>query len=325
MTVTSAAGVGQPGLGFYHPTTRDLSAQFLAGFPAPTILEATQPLTSSGQPQLQFGTLSIQKAGDDTGYYGLAGAEFQVLQGTTVEATLTTDGSGATSFSPELAVGTYTVHELTPPSGYSVAPDQTVTINAATNTVVDFTGPEEDHVVPASISIEKVDAEGGGPLAGATFDLRYSTGNNGAYDQDLGTCTTGPSGTCSPTGNDGPAAFLPGDYQITEVATPSGFYLDPTKAVQNLTLVPGQVGQAVFADFSLGSLQIAKSGDDTAYVSVDGAIFTVAGPAPSTANVGTLTIGTDGQSPVLAGLSPGTYTISETAPPRGTNRFLRSQ
>ncbi len=316
VTVTATAGVGQPGLGFLHPTAGDAAAQVLAAFAAPTVLQASQSLTSTGQPQAQFGTLSVQKAGDDTAYYGLAGAVFQVLQGATVVATLVTDASGGTLSSPQLPTGTYTVHEATPPPGYRPAPDQTVAVQAFQNTVVAYTGADEDHIVPAGLTLAKVDAQSGAPLAGAVLEVRYSSAADGVYDQDLGTCTTGPSGTCAPAGNDG-TALLPGDYQVTEVAAPPGYDLDPATSVQDVTLAPGEQGTVTFSDFLLGSLQVRKSGDDTAYEPVAGATFTVAGPAPSAAPVGTLTVGADGSSNVLGGLVPGTYTLTETSPPPG--------
>lgn len=316
VTVQTTVGVGQPGLGFYHPTTGDLGAQIIAAAPGPTGLQAVQHLTAHNAPVTPAGTISIQKAGDDTAYYSLAGAVFQVLSGPTVVATMTTDASGASGLSGELDVGTYTVHEASAPPGYQVAPDQSVTVVAGLNTVVSFTGSEEDHIVPATVTIHKTDAQTDQPLAGAVFDVRYDENNDGAYTQDLGTCTTAAGGTCSPTGNDG-GALLPGTYQVTEIQAPPGYYLDPTTTVQTITLTPGEAGSVTFSDYLLGSLSLTKAGNDTAYVPIAGAVFTVTGPAPSTAEVGTLTVGTTGSSNTITGLEPGRYTITESTPPPG--------
>ncbi len=316
VTVTSTTSVGQPGLGFYHPTTGDLSAQILAAFAAPTTLQASQSLTSNGQPQDEFGTISVQKSGDDTAYYGLAGAVFEVIQNGAVVATLTTDASGQSPPTQQLPTGTYTVHEVTAPPGYQLAPDQSVTVQASQNTVASYTGAAEEHIVPATVAIAKRDAETGAPLAGAVFDVKYSTADNGAYDQDLGTCTTTASGSCAPAGNDG-TSLLPGNYRVEELSAPAGYYLDPASAVQDVSLTPGEAGTVTFSDFALGSLQLNKTGDDTAYDSVAGAVFSVAGPVPSSTGAGTLTVGTDGQSNVLGDLVPGTYTVTETVPPPG--------
>jgi hypothetical protein len=317
IVIESISQVGLPGLDFFHPTTGELDAQFLAGFSPPTLLAATERLVSLGKPPPASGTVSVQKAGDDTAYYGLAGAVFDVEQGGTTVAALTTDAAGVTPDSGPLAVGTYTVHEQVPPPGYQVAPDQTVTVSANTNTVVPFTGTEEDHVTPATVTLHKVDAQSGQALAGAVFDVAYDPTNSGTYSDDLGTCTTGAAGTCGPAGNDGPSALLPGDYRVTEVSAPPGYYLNPNTATQTIVLTPGESGSVTFADFELGSLTLRKSGNDTAYESVEGAVFSVSGPAPSVGVIGTLTVGADGQSNTIGQLMPGTYTITETTPPPG--------
>jgi hypothetical protein len=316
VTVSTSVGVGQPGLGFYHPTTGNLSAQVLAAFAAPTALSATQSLQGAPQQFVASGTVSVQKAGNDSAYYSLAGAVFQVLQGGNVMATLTTDAAGATPPSAPLSVGVYTVHELTAPPGYQLAADQTATVASQANTVVDYTGANEELISPATVTIAKVDAQGSAPLAGAIFDVKYSSANNGTYDQDLGSCTTAASGQCSPTGNDG-TSLLPGDYQITETQAPTGYDLDPTTAIQTLTLSPGQAGTATFSDFLLGSLNLSKTGNDSAYYSVAGAAFSVTGPSPAVTPVGTLTVAATGLSNTLTGLQPGSYSVTETTPPTG--------
>ena len=317
VTVTTTVGVGQPGLGFYHPTTGDLAAQIIAGFPAPTGLSATQHLTAHNIPATPTGTISIQKAGDDTAYYNLTGAVFTVFQGSNPPvATLVTGPTGASPPSGFLPVGNYQVHEVSAPYGYTTAPDQIVTVVAYTNTVASYAGAYEDHIVPATVTIHKVDAQGTAPLAGAVFDVRYDPNHTGNYSEDLGTCTTSGSGTCSPAGNDG-AALLPGDYQITETQAPPGYYLNPATATQTVTLTPGEAGSVTFSDFLLGSLSLTKSGNDTAYVGVAGAVFSVSGPAPSTTVVGTLTVAATGTSNTITGLVPGIYTVTETTPPPG--------
>jgi len=314
VTVSAATRVGQPGIGFYWATAGPANAQQLAGFPAPVDLAANQQLWSVTPPP--DGTLSVEKAGDDEAYVGVGGAVFDVEQSGAVVAVLTTGPTGATPTTPPLAVGTYTVHEVTPPPGYLPAPDQTATVVSGTNTVVNFSGPAVEHVVPATVTLAKADAETGAPLGGAVFDVRYDENDRGVYNDDLGTCTTGAGGTCSPPGNDG-GALLPGDYQVTEVSAPTGYYLDPADAVQTLTLAPGEHGTVRFADELLGSLRIQKRGDDAPYAPIAGAVFTAAGPAPSTAVVGTMTVATDGSSNTLSGLVPGTYTVTEVTPPPG--------
>jgi hypothetical protein len=318
VTIESISQVGLPGLGFWHATSGDLGAQIIVGYSPATLLKETQALVSTGTPPPppSAGTVSVQKGGDDTAYYGLAGAVFDVEQGGTTVASLTTDAAGSTPVSGPLAVGTYTIHEQLPPAGYQLAPDQNVTVSANTNTVVRFTGSEQDQITPASVTLHKVDAQSGAALAGAVFAVSYSTANNGSYDQDLGQCTTAADGTCVPSGNDG-SALRPGNYEIRELTAPPGYFLDPANALQTVSLTPGQAGNVTFTDLLLGSLTLHKSGNDTAYTSVEGAVFSVSGPSPSAGVVGTLTVGANGDANTLSGLIPGTYTVNETMPPSG--------
>jgi hypothetical protein len=315
VTVQSDTEVGQPGMGFWHPTTGDLRAQIMGAFAAPTNLVASQQLVSISQAPTH-GTVSVQKSGDDTAYFPLGGAVFDIEQGGQVLAALTTDAGGATPLSPALPTGTYVIHEATAPPGYGVAQDQSAVVSANANTVVSFTGPNGDRISPATVSIKKVDGQSGAPLAGAVFDVRYDSGNHGVYDQDVGRCTTDPSGGCSPPGNDG-ASLLPGNYQVSELSAPPGYYLDPSTAVQSVTLVPGESGSVSFSDLVLGSISVHKTGDNSNYTAVTGAVFSLSGPAPSSAAQGNLVVGADGQSNTLGGLSPGTYTLTETTPPPG--------
>lgn len=312
VTVTLASAVGQPGLGFYAPAVAGV--QDLAAVVSPTTLTASLALTDLAPPD---GTLQVVKAVDDPAYYGPGGAVFDVVAPSgTVAASLTTGATGATAVSPPLDPGPYTVREVTAPPGYSLQPDQTATVVAGQTTVVPFTGAHADQVVPGSVLIAKEDGTTGARLDGATFDVRYDADDDGTFGDDLGTCTTeGPAATCTPAGNDG-TGLLPGRYQITEVAAPPGYAVVPADATQTVVVAPGQDRTVVFYD-EQGGLQIAKSGDDGSYVSVVGATFSVAGPAPSSAAAGTLVVGPAGTSNQLTDLTPGVYTVTETAPPPG--------
>ena len=81
------------------------------GFVAPTTLTGSAALHLARCAGAAGRDSVVQKSGNDTAYYGLAGAVFQVLSGSTVVATLTTDAAGASPDSAQLPVGTYTVHE----------------------------------------------------------------------------------------------------------------------------------------------------------------------------------------------------------------------
>lgn len=271
----------------------------------------------------ETGTLSVSKAVDDAPYYGPAGAVFQVIDAAgSVVDTLTTGPTGATPASTPLQSAPggvrYRIHEIKAPPGYGPAADQVTTVYPSQSSVVRITA-EDEPVLSARLGAAKVDAETGQPLAGATFDFRFDSADNGVYDQDLGHCTTGASGNCQPPAQNTAGGWLPGWYQVTETAAPPGYWLDPSTAVQDVFVQPGATALATvtFADYQLGSLQLAKTGNDTAYLPVAGAVFGATGPAPSTASVGTLVVGKSGVTNTITGLVPGTYTLTETLAPAG--------
>ena len=315
VTVDSAAGVGQIGIGFYR--SANPAAQDLAAFPSPTALTGQLVLTNSA-PSGATGTLSVQKAVDDGAYYGPGGAVFDVSSQGVVVATLTTGPTGSAGPTPPLAAGTYVVTEAEPPAGYVAGPAQTVSVTQTANTVVSYTGALTNRIVPATVTIAKLDGHTKTPLDGAVFEVAYDATDNGHYDDVLGECTTaGPTATCSPPGNDGPT-LLPGDYQVTEVQAPPGYSLGAaTDPVQTVALTPGEHGTVTFTDY-LGGLVVEKSGNDTAYHSIAGAAFTAYGPLPSETAVGTMTVPTPpGPTNELYPLEPGTYVVRETSPPAG--------
>ena len=314
VTVASAAGVGNVGIGFYQPD--NAFAQDLATVPSPTVITGQLELRNI-PPSTFTGTLSIKKTVNDGPYYGPGGAVFDVSSNGAVVATLATNATGSSPETPALPVGSYQITEVTPPPGYLPGPQLTVTVVAFVNIVVSFSGRFKNLIRPASVTIAKRDGETGRPLDGAVFDVRYDRTDDGVYGEDLGECTTnGPTGSCSPPGDDG-TTLLPGDYQVTEVQAPPGYATSATDDTQTITLTPGEHGEVTFDDYQ-GGLKIVKSGNDAAYDSIVGAEFTVAGPLPATTSVGTLTVGTaTGSTPELYPLAQGTYVVTETVPPTG--------
>jgi hypothetical protein len=275
-------------------------------------------------PTIAQGTISIQKVVPDPAYYGPAGAQFEI-ENTTGDLldTLTTDGSGTAGPSVDLPAATtgtqYRIHETVAPPGYGLASDLMVTVFPNQNSVAGFTGADEEPALVAQLGAAKIDSQTNEPLAGTTFDFKFDQNNNGDYNQDLGSCTTGGTGTCQPPTKNTTGGWLAGWYQVTETSAPPGYWLDPTTATRTVYLEPDatNIATVTFGDELLGSLQLTKSGNDTAYLPLTGAVFTVTGPAPSAASVGTLVVGTGGVTNTLTGLVPGTYTVSETTPPAG--------
>jgi hypothetical protein len=273
-----------------------------------------------------FGAIKVRKGVNDGAYYGPGGAVFQIYSTFTVLMdTITTNGTGIAQTPANLPAATsgttYDVREVTPPPGYGTQPDQTVTVYPAPAApgLATFAGTNEDRILPAELGAKKIDSQTGAPLAGATFAFSYDPAHNGVYSKVLGSCTTGGTGTCSPPIKNTTGGWLAGDYQVTETAAPPGYWLDPTTAVQTVTIAPGAsaVASVTFGDLLLGSLELHKTGNDPAYWAVAGAVFTVTGPARAKASVGTLTVGPTGSTGTLTGLVPGSYTLAETTVPAG--------
>jgi len=178
-----------------------------------------------------------------------------------------------------------------------------------------------DHVIPATVSIMKVDTQSRAPLAGAVFDVAYDPADSGTYSEDLGTCTTSQSGNCAPVGNDGPSALLPGNYQITEVSAPPGYWLDPATRAQDLTLRPGQAGSVTFADALLvgASFQKTASGNvNPAIETLAGAVIAVHQGSVTGPVVTSCTTDANGACTTPAGLDAGSpYCWTESAAPAG--------
>lgn len=194
-----------------------------------------------------LGSLSLTKSGNDAAYWPVTGAVFTVTgpaPSTTTVGTLTVGPTGTTNTLTGLVPGTYGLAETTVPAGYTSVAPFTVVVTAGHATT---TTSVADSVHAGSIVIRKTDVTTGDPLAGAVFDVRYDSEDNGTYDDDLGDCTTNVAGTCAPTPNDG-KGYLPGSYEITELAAPPGYYLPTPAPSQTVTVTPGGTATASFAD-----------------------------------------------------------------------------
>jgi len=98
--------------------------------------------------------LIIDKYEDKVPTDKLAGAEFDILSGTTKIGHITTDSNGAASY-VGLKAGTYTLRETKAPAGYKLAKDITITINssasafasATTTTTVTYTSDSTKAII----------------------------------------------------------------------------------------------------------------------------------------------------------------------------------
>ena len=138
----------------------------------PTPTPTPKPTPTPTPTPVPKGNLSITKTDADTGEK-LAGAVFTVKNSAgTVVATITTNANGVAT-ATGLTIGSYTVTESTPPTGYnlSTTSSKNVTVSANNTASVSF----ENKKITGNLKVQKKDADNGSVLAGAKFVLRNSS------------------------------------------------------------------------------------------------------------------------------------------------------
>lgn len=161
------------------------------------------------------GSLTVTKVDAET-KAPLANAKFELRDATNqVVQTGVTDANGQLSFN-ELALGTYQLIEVTAPTGYQLNTEaqQVVISDDAANQTVTVADMAVPVVVPKGrLTITKVDSATGATLAGATFDLKDTTG------KVVATGVTDAQGQLSF------ADLTLGSYTLVETAAPNGYQL----------------------------------------------------------------------------------------------------
>lgn len=184
------------------------------------------------------GGLSIKKTSDapsGNSHYSLSGAEFQIKSGSTVVATLTTDGSGNASTGDEaLDEGDYTLHENKAPKGHKKADDRTVHITAgqsASANVVNVKDPYKTGKIKVKKKSKDSDAT---PSTNSAYS--YKNAEYGVYtDED---CASRDEVCVIKTDDDGEgiSESLPlGKYYVKEKKSSKGYNKDKTVYTANVT------------------------------------------------------------------------------------------
>ncbi|WJP98192.1 SpaA isopeptide-forming pilin-related protein [Macrococcus bovicus] len=163
----------------------------------------------------------------------LANATFSLKNNSGVTVTQTSDASGLVSFA-NLKTGTYTLNETAAPAGYTMdTATHTVNIGSDGSVTVDgkaYTSGTLYKIINTKIlgKLDIVKYQAGDEsklLAGATFDLKDSTGHVIASRT---------------TGTDGKISFIDlplGTYTLVEAKAPTGYQLDQTPI--NVTIKDG--------------------------------------------------------------------------------------
>lgn len=256
---------------------------------------------------------------------------------------ITSDKDGKFSFSgktSELPDGTYTLKEITPPSGYDKVDKITVVV---TNGQIDFThngeeltDPDQDgvgHITdkrsPYELQLKKVGTDGK-VLAGAEFILTDDKGNQI------------PGATEITSGEDGLISFgkdfdWTKTYYFKETKAPAGHKLDnsvykvtfdqakgqatltnlTTAKATTVTITKDGIAQfTITNDFKDLSLRIKKIDSETNEL-LAGAEFTLTGPDGKTTVVTSKNVDGQDWNIEFKNLKPGTYKLKETKQPDG--------
>ena len=248
-----------------------------------------------------LGKINILKVDSADENIKLPGAVFEVKdsEGTVVD-TITTDENGVGT-SKELPYGSYTVAEVSAPSGYELSEEsKNVTIDSNGETIeLTF----ENTKILGKINILKVDgADEGVKLSGAVFEVMDSEGTV------VDTITTDENGV-------GTSKELPyGSYTVAEVSAPSGYEL--SEESKNVTIDSnGQIIELTFKNSKLlGSIAIEKVDSEDSEIKLKGAEFKVLNSDGE--EVGNIVTGEDGKGS-LGSLAYGEYTVIETKAPDG--------
>lgn len=228
---------------------------------------------------------------------GLEGAVFKITKGdgTIIAANAATDHSGFIKI-PNLDAGTYVAEEIEAPKGYVL--DNTKHIINLRN--------EETQVVrienhkPGGISVRKIDAKTGAPLAGAEFQLY--TINDTPLE---GTKVTGADGYVR--WPDLPEAL----YKVREVTAPEGYTLD-SNPVQ-LEVKAFGVTEYEWKNTQHSTITVVKRDSET-LEPLSGANFNI--QTPDGTVVESLTTDLTGVA-TSKRLEAGWYQVVETKPPVG--------
>ena len=247
-----------------------------------------------------LGKINILKVdGADEGVK-LSGAVFEVKdsEGTVVD-TITTDENGVGT-SKELPYGSYTVAEVSAPSGYELSGEsKNVTIDS-NGQIIELTF--KNSKLLGSIAIEKVDSEDSEiKLKGAEFKVLNSDG------EEVGNIVTGEDGK----GSLGSLAY--GEYTVIETKAPDGYELSLDLVVVEVNS-KAVVYKTITNTKILGKINILKVDSADEGVKLPGAVFEVKdfqGTVVDTITTDENGVGTSKELPY------GSYTVAEVSAPSG--------
>jgi Tol biopolymer transport system component len=267
--------------------------------------------TSSAGTETQTGTLTIHV--QDPGKQPLGGACFAVQVNASSRQVCDDDKDGELSLT-NMPPGEYTLHESTPPDGYTGADDQTVTIEAGKAKEATFVNqpvptPTPTPVPVGTLQVQVVDDQGNA-LTGACFSLTPRTGTPGEKQSHC----DGDDGA-----DDGQLTFTnlaPGTWRLREYQAPKDF---PEPDSVDVEIKAGETTTQQMVNIAkptVGSLQITKV--DEQGNPLGGACFDLTGDQSFRGCDNGQGDADDAPGVILLqGLPPGDYEVSESRVPDG--------
>lgn len=275
------------------------------------------PVVASVKLNVVGGRINIKKVDSENdtttpqGNATLIGAKYNVIDSNGNVVDTLTIGNDSTATSKHLALGTYTIKEVSASTGYYL--NNTTYTATITSSDTIYITVEED-VIKGKIKVNKFDSEtnsckaqGNATLIGAKYNILNSNGNV------VDTLTIGND--CSATSKELPY----GNYIIKEVSAPTGYYLDTNSysvSIKNNETISITSKEDVIK----GKIKINKIDSETktckalGQATLIGAKFNIMDHNNNI--VDTITIGND-CSAISKYLPYGKYTIKELSAPTG--------
>ena len=277
----------------------------------------SDPVVASVNFNVLGGKISLTKVDSENnttnpqGEATLVGAKYNIINSSGNVVDTVTIGDNKTALSINLPLGTYTVKEVSPSTGYYL--DNTAyTIDVNSSDTVYLTVKET--VIKAKIKVVKYDSEnnsctpqGEAILVGAKYEIRDK--NNNVVDTII-------------IGNDCTATSksLPyGKYTVKEISAPTGYYIDSNS--YSVDIKNGDTITVTSKDEVIkGRIKVTKNDSENnsctpqGQATLVGAKFNILDKNNNV--VDTITIGNDCTA-TSKYLPYGKYTIKEVTPPKG--------
>lgn len=247
--------------------------------------------------------LTITKVDKQTGEVIKNPATFRVEQvDGDYSADVTTNNGVATL--KNIPVGSYKITEKSAPEGYVV--------DGCPDSVSIGENESKQHIIynlkKPVLTIEKIDAQTGEPVAGTQFEIKKSDGTK------IGTVETGKDGTVTVGMKGGELGYLdPDTYTVTEVFVPAPYVLSGEH--QDIQLKAGDTKTLLFSNLEKPIITVEKYDEKTGE-KLAGAQFAVYEQSDQSRPVVEGVTDADGRF-TTGYIAPGTYVVKELNPPDG--------